>query len=194
MSLKESIYSVLIVSGTDTFHSVLTSILPKSTYDPIHTVSSVNAAKRCLSEKSYDFIFINSPLPDDTGIPFAIDTCVAKETVVLLFIKNEIYDSIFDIVAPHGVFTLPKPISKATISLVLNWMISARERLRNLQEKNSSMESKMEELRLVNRAKCLLISELKMSEHEAHHYISKQAMNSCVTKKCIAQDIIKKYS
>ena len=52
----------------------------------------------------------------------------------------------------------------------------------------------MEEIRLVNRAKWLLITELKMTEPDAHRYIEKQAMNLCVPRRVIAEDIIKTYS
>ena len=52
----------------------------------------------------------------------------------------------------------------------------------------------MVEIRLVNKAKWLLISELSMSEPDAHHYIEKQAMNRCIAKRTIAEEIIKTYS
>ena len=55
-------------------------------------------------------------------------------------------------------------------------------------------EEKMQEIRLVNHAKWLLINELKMNESDAHHYIEKQAMDCCVSKRIIAEDIIKTYS
>ena len=58
----------------------------------------------------------------------------------------------------------------------------------------SSIEEKMEEIRLVNRAKWLLIENLKMTESDAHHYIEKQAMDRCSSKKEIALGIIKTYS
>ena len=52
----------------------------------------------------------------------------------------------------------------------------------------------MAEIRLVNKAKWLLISELKMSEPDAHRYIEKQAMDRCIAKRAIAEEIIKLYS
>ena len=48
---------------------------------------------------------------------------------------------------------------------------SSRERLRQLEKKSLSIEEKMAEIRLVNKAKWFLISELSMSEPEAHRYI-----------------------
>ena len=52
----------------------------------------------------------------------------------------------------------------------------------------------MEEIRLVNHAKWLLISEVKMAEPDAHHYIEKQAMDRCISKREIAEEIIRTYS
>ena len=63
-----------------------------------------------------------------------------------------------------------------------------------MAQKTASIEEKMEEIRLVNRAKWLLIEQLRMTESEAHRYIEKQAMDRCVTKRSIAENIISMYS
>lgn len=194
MSLKERVYSILIVSATDAFNSAFADLLPEARYSPIHTVSSINAARRALTEKTYDFIIINSPLRDDIGVRFAIDTCSNKQSVVLLLVKSDIHNGIHDQVTEYGVFTLSKPISKATMVYALNWLESARERLRQFEKKSLSIEEKMAEIRLVNKAKWILISQLSMSEPEAHRYIEKQAMDRCITKRTIAEEIIKTYS
>ena len=194
MSLKERIYSMLVVSATETFNSALIALLPESTYYPIHTVSNISSAKRALAERAFDFVIINAPLPDDVGIRFAIDTCASKQTVVLILTKSDVHDGIFDKVAEHGVFTLAKPVSKSLMLQALDWMISDSERLRQFEKKNLTIEEKMAEIRLVNRAKWLLISELNMSEPDAHRYIEKQAMDRGLSKRNIAEDIIKTYT
>ena len=73
-------------------------------------------------------------------------------------------------------------------------MSSAWERLRKSEKKALSIEEKMEEIRIVNRAKWLLISELKMDEQGAHRYIEKQAMDRCISKRIVAEEIIKTYA
>lgn len=78
--------------------------------------------------------------------------------------------------------------------MALNWMASTRERLRKNEKRTLTIEEKMEEIRLVNRAKWLLISELKMDEQGAHRYIEKQAMDRCIAKKVVAKEIIKTYT
>ncbi len=194
MDLKERVYSVLIVSAAENFNTALSELLPSSTFSPPHTVSDISTAKRILAERAFDFVIINSPLPDDPGIRFAIDACAGKGTVVLLFIRADIHGETYDRVMGHGVFTLPKPTSKQTITQALFWMASSRERLRKFEKSSLSIEEKMEEIRLVNRAKWLLISELKMDESSAHRYIEKQAMDLCVSKRQVAEKIIHTYA
>ena len=186
MSLKERTYSILVVSSTDSFASAFIGSLPEIRYYPVLTASSVSAAKRMLKEKSFDFVIINSPLSDDIGVRFAIDLCSSRQIAVLLLVKRDIHSDIHDKVAEYGVFTLPKPTSKPTLLQALSWMESSRERLRQLEKKSLSIEEKMAEIRLVNKAKWFLISELSMSEPEAHRYIEKQAMDRCIPKRSIA--------
>ena len=75
----------------------------------------------------------------------------------------------------------------------LGSVFSARERLRKLEAKTVSIEEKMAEIRFVNRAKWLLITELKMTEPQAHRFIEKEAMDRCVSRRAVAEEIIKTY-
>ena len=193
MSLKERVYSVLVISAKENFNASLQSLLPESKYAPVQMVSSVSLAKRVLLERSFDFVFINTPLPDDFGTRFAIEISGNKGTVILLLVRNEVYGEVCDKVTEYGILTLPKPASTQMVAHTLNFMAGIRERLRKLENKSLSMEEKMKEIRLVNRAKWVLIDELKMSEADAHRYIEKQAMDRCVSRREIAEEIISTY-
>ena len=194
MDLKERVYSVLVVSAAEKLNTALSSFLNGSHYSPVRFVSNVSAAKRAWSEQAFDHIIINSPLPDDTGIRFAIDVSSSKGAVVLLLVRADLYEDVRGKVVEHGVFTLSKPLSSSTVLLALGWMQSARARLRKLEQKTLSVEEKMEEIRIVNRAKWLLISQLSMDEPRAHRYIEKQAMDRCVPKREVAEEIIRTYA
>lgn len=193
MDLRERTYSVLVVSAGEKLNTGLPDILTESRFYPVKYVTNLSAAKRASNERAYDMILINSPLPDDPGIRFAIDSSQSAGSVVMLLVRPEIYGDIFDKVSEYGVFLLTKPVSRAMLSTAFSWMESARERLKTIEKKTVSFEEKMEEIRLVNKAKWLLISALKMDEQKAHRYIEKQAMDKCVSRKIIAEEIIKTY-
>lgn len=194
MSLEERDYSVLVVSAAEKFNTVISELLAESGYRQIRFESGVSAARRTFSENSFDFVIINSPLPDDVGLRFAIDVSASGSAVALLVVRSDIFEETNEKVYRHGVYSIPKPMSRPIIEMALKWMASSRERLRKSEKKTLSIEEKMEEIRIVNRAKWLLISELKMDEPGAHRYIEKQAMDRCVTRREIADEIIKTYS
>lgn len=194
MGLKEQVYSVLIVSASQRFSAALSGFLPEAVCSPVVTAASVSAAEQALSQRTFDFVFVNLPLPDDSGVRFALDSCGLGGTVTVLFAAADVHDGICGRAAARGVYTLRKPVSRASMLQALDWMITTRERLRGYEKKVQPIERKMEEIRLVNRAKWLLISELKMSEPDAHHYIERRAMDRCVSKREVAEEIIRLYS
>lgn len=191
MGLKERVYSVLLVSASESFNSAMEAFLSESTYAPIRIVSNIAAGKRACAERSYDFIIINSPLPDDIGTRFAIDQCNSTSSAVLFMVRAELYSETYDKLAEHGVFVLAKPTSRQVITTALAFLASARERLSKNEKKTLSIEEKMEEIRIVNKAKWILIDREHMMEEEAHRYIEKTAMDMCVSKRTIAEKIIK---
>lgn len=193
MVFSDQLYSVLIVSSAQKFNDIIAQMLPNSDYYPVTFAGNVAAARREMLNRPYDFIVINAPLPDDFGTRFAIDSVGKPGTVVLLLAREDVYDEVNSRVVSQGVFTLSKPTPAQTLRQGLKWMASARERLRRVEQKATTIEEKMEEIRLVNRAKWLLIEHLQMTESDAHRYIEKQAMDRCVSRREVAQGIIKTY-
>ena len=193
MALTEHSYSVLVVSASDKFNSSLRALLPENRYSPVVLSADVSGARRLLLEDRFDLVIINSPLPDDFGTRLALDVCDSSGTGVLLLVKAEHYPDVNARVSPYGVLALSKPTSAAMVSQSLLLLCGTRERLRRMEQKAASIEEKMEEIRLVNRAKWLLIEQLKMTEQDAHRYIEKQAMDRCVTRRAIAEQILSTY-
>ena len=68
-----------------------------------------------------------------------------------------------------------------------------QERLKRMEKKNATLEERMEEIRIVNHAKWILIQNMKMTESEAHRMIEKQSMDTRQSKREVAEGIIKTY-
>lgn len=168
-------------------------MLPEAEFSPVKFVKSVGEARRRILEQAFDIVLINTPLPDEFGTRLAIDLCTESGVGTLLFVRSELYDDIYEKVTDYGVLTISKPTSAAIIMQSIRLLCGTRERLRRMEKKTASVEEKIEEIRLVNRAKWILIDELKMTETDAHRYIEKQAMDRCVTRRKIAEGIIQTY-
>ena len=193
MVFQDNTYSVLLVSASEKMNAVMLSLLPATDYWPATLAASVNEARRKLLENTYDIVIINSPLPDGSGIRFSMDVCSNSDAGILLLVKSEIYEDIYYKVLPCGVVTLSKPTNTQMVSQNLRVLCAIRERLRAVKSKQATVEEKIEEIRLVNRAKWLLIQCLNMTESDAHRYISEKAMEQRIPKRKVAENIIRTY-
>ena len=193
MVFQERTYSVLVVSASDKFNSSIMALLPVTDYWPVSIAKSVSEAKRRLLDSPVDILLINAPLTDDFGMRLAIDVCNTSDAGVLLLVKNDLYNDIYAKVVEFGVMTLPKPTSSQMVAQCLRSLCATRERLRKVEERQATVEEKIEEIRLINRAKWHLIECLSMTEAEAHRYIEKQAMDLRLSKREVAENIIKTY-
>lgn len=193
MAFEERVYSVLIVSENEKFRTSLMPVLSENTFSPVDSTTSMSSARKILIERKYDLMIINTPLLDDFGTKLAIDASNEKNIATLILVKRDSYAETYSKVVKYGVFTLAKPTSPQTFAQALDWLCAMREKLRRYEKTISSVEDKMQEIRLVNRAKWILIKDLKMSEEDAHRFIEKQAMDKCITKMEIAKNIIRQY-
>ena len=193
MVFQERTYSVLIVTATDSFTNSTMPLLPVTDYWPVATARSVAEARRRIAETDFDIVLINAPLPDDFGMRLAIDICTNSGAGVLLMVKNDLFNDIYAEVVSYGVITLSKPTSLQMVAQNLRILCATRERMRRMEARQATVEEKIEEIRLVNRAKWLLIECLDMTEPEAHRYIEKQSMDERISKREVAESIIKTY-
>ena len=88
---------------------------------------------------------------------------------------------------------LVKPLSGNMIMQAIHIASALHARLAKAEKKNESMQKRMDEIRLVNHAKWVLISKLGMDENNAHRFIEKQAMDLRQTKSEVSQFIIRTY-
>ena len=79
------------------------------------------------------------------------------------------------------------------LETVLPSLLAAAEKLRALRLRQTSLQQRLDDSRIVARAKLLLISRLGMSEGDAHRYIEKAAMDSCLRRRDVAEGIIRTY-
>lgn len=184
--------SVLIVSSSEQATRYLTELLPPSLFSPVNAVGSAGEAQRFLVDRSADLVLINAPLRDGSGVALALDAAHDGRGV-LLFVRAELYDQVSEKVEEYGVLTMARPCSRQAVFQSVKLLVATRARLRSYEEKALDLQTKMEEIRLVNRAKLLLMQHLQMTEPEAHRYIEKSAMDRCVKRTEVAKNVIRIY-
>ena len=182
---------ILIVSTTKKSHTMLAQFLVSCGVQAQCCFASSGAeARRALLDGVFDLVLVNTPLSDEFGHEMA--QAAAHDTLsgVILLAKAEIADSVAEKVEDDGVMVVPKPLSHVLFTQALRLTHAARRRLTGLQSENRRLQQRIEDIRAVDRAKCLLIECCAMTEPEAHAYIEQQAMKRRRTKREIAEAII----
>lgn len=187
---------ILLVTASKKSADMLLDLINTGGWRPelILIASSCNEARRKLIENNVDLILINAPLTDEFGHEFASYACESTMAGVLMLVKAELAESVSERVEQEGVFVITKPISRPVFYQTLHLVNASHMRVYTLQKENRRLHRQMEDMRVINRAKCLLIAEAHMSEQEAHTYIEKRAMDHRETKRDTAEEIIRSFT
>jgi len=185
--------SLLLVTASQKTAESITSAVPADRFAPIHTAPCAGEAKREMLARPCDIVVIDAPLPDDSGIRLATDLSECDVAGILLLVKPEQYDAAFEKAFECGVMVLPTPLNPGALNQVLGLLAAAAVKLRKMADRAETLQAKMDEIRLVNRAKLLLVEKLRMTEAEAHRFIEKSAMDRCEKRCQIAENIIRTY-
>ncbi|HAN21400.1 MAG: response regulator receiver protein [Clostridiales bacterium GWF2_36_10] len=186
-------YSVLVVSSGEKITEFIKEVLDNSVYSPVVFTASGGEARNILISQNFDLVIINSPLSDEFGSELAFKLTENSVCGVIILVKSDIFDEISERVEQYGVLAVSKPISRAFFTQAIKMSVATLERLKRLETENKKLTLKIDEVKLIERAKFVLIEYLKMNESQAHKYIEKQAMDMRVTRREVAESIIKTY-
>lgn len=182
---------LLIVSASESSYRALAKFIEACNVSAETSVAYSGAeARRLLSLQEFDIIVVNTPLPDEFGNDLSLHIMQQSISGVILIAKADIADAVAEKVEDAGVFVIPKPLNRVYFLQALRMLRTSMRRLTGLQQENLSLQKKLEDIRLVDRAKCILIESRQFSESEAHTHIEQQAMKRRLTKRDIALEII----
>ena len=183
---------VLVVSASPKFQEVLRACLPPAQFQPLNAVASGGEAKRALLGSGYDLVVIDGPVGRENGAQLALDIASQHASLgILLLVRAELFDQACARVETKGIVTLPKPTTRQMIYTAAKMLTALRNKLLAAQRETLDLRERMEEIRIVNKAKWFLIENRQMSEPEAHLYIEKAAMDRCIRKKEIAEELLR---
>jgi len=186
--------SALIISSSKKVADTIAEMLAQASVTNITTVSNGGEARRLSIEKDFDLYIVNAPLPDETGESLALNIASKGTGVVILLVRAELYEEVSVRVENYGVITIAKPISRALFWNALKLAIAVHKKIKALRDENTKLIQKMEDIRIIDKAKCVLISLFSFTEAEAHKYIEKRAMDLRMTRRKVAEEILRNYS
>lgn len=128
----------------------------------------------------------------------ALRQCVrlaeSSEAVFLLLVRPGTYEAVWQFVQAAGICVMSWPAPQEVFRQTLRNLLLLKKSLRAMQEKTDQLQSQLQDMKRIQKAKSLLMNQLGMSEADAHRWIEKAAMDRCVKKREIAETIIRMYA
>ena len=184
---------ILLLSGSETGREKLRMLLSEIPEAEICALPGVEAVEKEGGFGGYDLIVIYPPLSDCEGFELA-ESLLKRETAgVLIVVRKETPAQTYAKAEDGGAVILEKPFSKELFYALSKSCLAARRRMERLGERAEQLESRVEETRLVGRAKCVLVQYLNMTEAQAHRYVEKQSMDMRMSRTAVAMGILRAY-
>ena len=185
--------SLLLITDSRDTAAHFAGFLPADRFAPTLNVCSALEAPYVLKETVYDVVVIDDTVSHQTGTALAAEAAKNGVTGVLLLAAADRFEAVSEYAQSQGFMTLQSPVDPSLLKQSLGMMATISDRMHALAFKAENLEAKMEEMRIVNRAKLLLIQRFKMTEKQAHRFIAKNAMDRCVKRRTVAESIIRTY-
>ena len=185
--------NALIIAASEKSVKLFSEALTAASINQISVSSSAAEGKRALLEKDFDIVIIDAPLADESGEIFARNISAKGFSQVILTVNSEHFNSASDGCQEDGVLTVSKPVDRQIFRSALSLAKSVGCKLKKMRSENNKLKQKIEDIRIIDRAKCMLISYLSLTEQESHRFIEKQTMDLRTTKRAIAEEILKTY-
>ena len=185
--------AVLIVSSSEKGREFLTELLQGCGFTRPVYAGSGGEARRMLLDQVFDLVVINAPLQDEFGHDLALSLTQSTDSGILMLVKSDQADAVSARVEDYGVFVIPRPVGRQLFFQTVKLVNASRKRILGLRKENGRLQEKIEEMRLVDRAKCTLVQYLGFTEAQAHRYLEKQAMDMRMTRREVAEEILRTY-
>jgi response regulator NasT len=172
---------VQIVSASDKGTRYFGDFFTGGTVDAL---SSAEDAQGLLNTVRFDLVIVDTPLSDEFGTSFAV--AAAKAATTILIVKKERFEQVSSLIEPQGVIVVAKPLNSQVFRYILRALEDSKARI-------AELENKIDDIRVIDRAKLVLVSNLKMTEPQAHKHIERQAMDRRISRREVALGILRTY-
>lgn len=183
----------IVISDSEKKSDHFFKLLDKCCIDKIDTASEKDFASTVMSEAEPDLLVLT--LSENNRGTLLLLNEIADRTAVciMIFCSEELYSTVCEISEPHGICILKEDAPDDITVHSARLLLSQRTRLLKAMNRSEALQTEINEAKIINRAKCVLIQYLKLTEAQAHKYIEKQAMDTRRSKLEVARSILITY-
>ena len=146
-----------------------------------------------IRSKVYDLVIIDGSPACGRSKEAALTAASRTESVVILLDGADMFEKSVMQLSERGIVAVSEPLSKIAVLSAVRTVYAFNMRLARLRDENRNLNKKLEDLKIVDRAKIALVVRLGYTESEAHKYIERQAMNLRTSRRDVAVGILKTY-
>lgn len=168
-------------------------ILSRLKVEKIRLCSSGSEANSRIMDEEFDIAVINAPLRAESAEEIAVHIAEKNLCQVLLMVKAEYLEEINLHTRDYGIISIGKPINMRDFEKALEYVYIFQRRISLIKNENKKLQKKINEMKIINQAKILLVEKEGLTEEEAHKKIERTAMNDRVSRIMVAKEIIYRY-
>lgn len=183
----------LLISGSEKGLDAIINFLKGCGYAAVSVVSSGDEARRRLQQDTFSLIVLNTPLKDEFGYQLSLQLTQNTCSGVVMLCKADMAEEMTNKTISYGVLVVAKPLNRAALLQAIRMGKAMHGRMMHMKAENDKLQKKLEELRCVSRAKCILIEREQYTEEQAHRYIEKLAMDTRRNRREVAREILSRY-
>lgn len=143
---------------------------------------------------AYDVVIISTPLRSEFGLNYAAQLYKRTNACIIVLAKMDVAEDVQNRIKFTGAFVLGRPFTKSMLVQTIRLAVVARENMHRLEQEKTELSRQLDDVKVIDRAKCCLIEYLNLTEKQAHRHIQKLAMDSRRPQRDIAEDILRTYS
>lgn len=188
-------YKARVVVGESdrSFKDQLKDVLRRAGYVVIGEAGSGRLLLQVVLQTSPDLVIMEHQLPGSEGMGLA--GIIEEHRVAPVVLTADLQQAnVAELVRSPGVYgVLPRPLQEDMVVPVIELALALFERVVQLEKEVSALRRSLEERKLVEKAKGLLMEKLGMTEREAYRYLQKKSMDHCVPLVKVAREVMKAF-
>jgi len=153
-------------------------------------VGDGRSALKVIFQTEPDLVIMDSKLPGVQGLGIIRIIEENRTAPVILLIESH-EQGLLEEVKDFWIFgCLPKPLSDVQLFPAIEIALANFKKFTKLVEENKRLKTALEERKLVEKAKGMVMEAMGLSEQEAYKYMQKLSMDKCVPIARVARNIM----
>ena len=139
-----------------------------------------------------DLLIAVMPLGDGTGVEGIIDVAQRHPQLMsILLVRQEAYEQVTYQCRNQQIFVIAMPFKRQVLAEAASFMLRIRTVIDDKDKELVRLRKNLSEIRIITSAKIRLMQTRQMTEEDAHYYLEKEAMDRSLSKKEVAEEILR---